>query len=158
MSGSDDVHEFAAETVAAFAAGDLVAASEATRKGVPVHGRLGLEVIRLDADATVATMELTDEVRGSRPGSIHGGLLATFADAVSAISLQGSYDMESAVPVTTDMHIRYYRQPQAGPLTATATVVHRGRRLLSSECCVVDVNDRVLARSTATYMLVPWSS
>jgi uncharacterized protein (TIGR00369 family) len=53
------------------------------------------------------------------------------------------------------MHVRYYRQPQSGPLTAEATVVHRGRRLLSTECSVSDAANRVLARSTATYMIVP---
>ena len=53
------------------------------------------------------------------------------------------------------MHVRYYPQPQAGPIKAEARMVHRGRRLLSSECTVVDANDRALVRSTATYMLVP---
>ena len=57
--------------------------------------------------------------------------------------------------MTTDLHVRYYRQPQSGPLTAEATVVHRGRRLLSTECVVSDAQQRVLARSTATYMVVP---
>jgi uncharacterized protein (TIGR00369 family) len=59
------------------------------------------------------------------------------------------------VPVTTDLHIRYYRQPHAGPITAEANLVYRGRRLLSRECAVTDAENRVLARSTATYMLVP---
>jgi acyl-coenzyme A thioesterase PaaI-like protein len=57
--------------------------------------------------------------------------------------------------VTTDMHIRYYHQPHGGPLMAEAKMVHGGRRLLSSECTVTDAEDRVLARTTATYMLIP---
>lgn len=52
------------------------------------------------------------------------------------------------------MHVRYYRQPQGGPLIAEAKMVHKGRRLLSAECLVVDAEDRVLFRSTATFMLV----
>lgn len=155
MSSPEDLDDFSAQSAAALAAGDLAAASEATRKGTPIHGRMGLEIVRVDVDATVVTMELSDEVRGAVAGSIHGGILGTFADATSAIALSGTYDMANDVPVTTDMHIRYYRQPRSGPLTATATVVHRGRRLLSTECCIVDTEERVLARSTATYMLVP---
>jgi uncharacterized protein (TIGR00369 family) len=150
-----ELADYSARSAAALAAGDLAAASEATRKGTPIHGRMGLEIVRVDADATVTTMELSDEVRGATPGSIHGGIIGTFADATSAIALSGAYDMDAEVPVTTDIHIRYYRQPRGGPLTATATVVHRGRRLLSTECRIVDAGERVLARSTATYMLVP---
>ena len=82
-------------------------------------------------------------------------MLATLADTASAQALWGAYEFGTEHPVTTDMHIRYYRQPQAGPLTAEANLVHRGRRLLSCECAVTDAEDRVLARSTATYMLVP---
>ena len=155
MSSPENLEDFSARSAAALAAGDLAAASEATRKGTPIHGRMGLEILRMDGDATVVTMELSDEVRGAAAGSIHGGSLGTFADAASAIALSGTYDTAGHMPVTTDMHIRYYRQPRSGPLTATATVVHRGRRLLSTECCIVDAEERVLARSTATYMLVP---
>jgi uncharacterized protein (TIGR00369 family) len=104
---------------------------------------------------TIVTMALSDAVRGSVPGSVHGGMLATLADAASAWTLSGAYDFGAEVPVTTDLHIRYYRQPHAGPLTAEANLVHRGRRLLSCECAVTDAENRVLARSTATYMLVP---
>jgi uncharacterized protein (TIGR00369 family) len=100
-------------------------------------------------------MELSESMRGSFEGSIHGGMLATFADAASAISLAGSFDPEIQLPVTTDMHIRYYRQPRGGPLTANVSVVHNGRRLLSCECVIEDAESRVLARSTATYMIAP---
>jgi uncharacterized protein (TIGR00369 family) len=104
---------------------------------------------------TVVTMELSDAVRASAPGSVHGGMLATLADAASAFTIWGAFDPGAEIPVTTDLHIRYYRQPTAGPLTAEANLVHRVRRLLSCECAITDAETRVLARSTATYMLVP---
>jgi acyl-coenzyme A thioesterase PaaI-like protein len=52
------------------------------------------------------------------------------------------------------MHVRYYRQPKTGPLIAEATMVHKGRTLLSAECTVVDAENRVLIRTTATFMIV----
>jgi uncharacterized protein (TIGR00369 family) len=100
-------------------------------------------------------MELSDEVRGAFEGTIHGGILATMADVTCALSVGGSYDTNQEAPVTTDLHIRYYRQPVAGPLTANATLVHSGRRILTSECSIVDAQNRELARATATFMLVP---
>jgi len=120
---------------------------------VPLHELMGLRALARDEDSVTISMELSDAVRGFGEGSIHGGILATFADVASAVTL--TYDRESVVPVTTDLHVRYYRQPRSGPLTAEARVVHRGRRLLGTECVVTDAEQRVLARTTATYMLVP---
>ena len=120
----------------------------------PVHALMGLKYVEAGPH-TVMTMELSDSVRGPVAGSVHGGMLATLADAASAWTLTGAYEFGAEIPVTTDLHIRYYRQPHAGPLTAEANLVHRGRRLLSCECAVTDAENRVLARSTATYMLVP---
>ena len=119
----------------------------------PLHQRMGLKLVDL-TPTTVFTMELSDDVRGSAEGTVHGGMLATFADVASAASLWASFDRDTEIPVTTDLHIRYYRQPQSGPLRADATVVHRGRRLLGTECVVTDAEDRVLVRTTATYMIV----
>jgi uncharacterized protein (TIGR00369 family) len=130
-------------------------ATEALRAGSPVHDRMGLTVSHQEPGVCVLTMELLPEFQGIAAGSIHGGVLATLADAACAMCLDGTYEVYEEVPVTTDMHVRYYRQPQAGPLSAAARMVHRGRRLLSSECTVTDAEDRVLIRSTATYMLVP---
>jgi uncharacterized protein (TIGR00369 family) len=120
----------------------------------PLHGRMGLKCLEVGPH-TVLTMELSDSVRGAVAGSVHGGMLATLADTASAFALKDAFEFPAEIPVTTDMHIRYYRQPHAGPLTAEANLVHRGRRLLSCECVVTDAENRVLARSTATYMIVP---
>jgi uncharacterized protein (TIGR00369 family) len=151
---NDDYDDYMAQASAALAAGDLVAASAASRKAIPIQDRMGVTFVRVDADGAVLTMEVTDEVKGPRRGTVHGGILATFADLASAAVLRGAYDPMSDIPVTTDLHVRYYRQPEAGPLTAEAAVVHAGRRLLSTECSIVDARNRTLARSTATYMLV----
>ena len=128
---------------------------ERQRSGrTPLHNVMGLQLVQLTPTA-VLTMELSAAVQGPVEGTVHGGILATFADVASAVSLWNTYEVETQQPVTTDMHVRYYRQPRSGPLTAEATVVHRGSRLLSSECVVTDAEQRVLVRSTATYMVVP---
>jgi uncharacterized protein (TIGR00369 family) len=121
----------------------------------PLHALMGLKLVQL-SPSTVMTMELGEQVRGVSVGSIHGGMLATFADTVSAMALWRSFDRTFEIPATTDMHMRYYRQPRSGPLTAQAEVVHAGRRLLSTECSISDAGGRLLARSTATYMLAPF--
>jgi uncharacterized protein (TIGR00369 family) len=120
----------------------------------PVHGRMGLNISQRKPH-TIVTMEVSDDVQGALPGSVHGGMLATLADVTCAIALWESFDPASELPVTTDMHMRFYRQPRSGPVKAESRVVHDGRRLRSVECSVVDGEDRILARATATYMMVP---
>jgi uncharacterized protein (TIGR00369 family) len=121
---------------------------------IPLHARMGLKILKR-GKRTIASMELNDEVRGAFDGSVHGGMLATLADVTCALSTWGSYDADAEVPVTTDMHVRFYRQPDSGPITAEATLVHDGRRILTSECSIVDGKSRELARATATFMVVP---
>ena len=119
-----------------------------------LHHQLGLEIVQLSPHV-VLTMELSDDVRGLTPGSIHGGMLATFADVAGAVSMWDSFDKDAEVPVTTDLHVRYFRQPKGGPLRAEVHEVHRSRRLISNECVITDAQDRVLARTTASYMIQP---
>jgi uncharacterized protein (TIGR00369 family) len=139
----------------AMKAGDWNRASQVFRHHVPRHNQMQLNIVGFDGNTIAMTMELSGAMRGLAEGSVHGGMLATFADVASALSLDQAYDIETHAPVTTDMHVRYYRQPRPGPLRAEATIVHRGRRLLSTEYSVADAKSRVLACSTATYMLVP---
>ncbi|MHB8439006.1 MAG: PaaI family thioesterase [Acidimicrobiales bacterium] len=131
----------------------LEAFTRAFRDAVPLHDRMGITCLKRGPE-TIVSMELNDDVRGGVPGTVHGGILASFADIACAIALWGAYDPMTEVTVTTDMHVRYYRQPDGGPLVAEARRVHHGRRLLSSECSIFDAKRRVLARATATYMLV----
>src|SRR5262249_15357389 len=134
-------------------AAELAQFNELIRRN-PLHALMDLKCLEL-GPRTVVTMALSDSMRGFAPGSVHGGMLATMADVASAWTLSVACAHMDEIQVTTVLHIRYYRQPHAGPLTAEANLVHRGRRLLSCECAVTDAENRVLARSTATYMLVP---
>ena len=126
---------------------------DALIRTIPIHARMGLKLLQRGPEAKL-TMELTEEVRGGGEGSVHGGILATFADVTCVNTLWGAYGDDEG-PVTTDMHVRYYRQPHRGPLTSDGHLVHRGRRILSAECSIMDADQRVLARATATYMIVP---
>jgi uncharacterized protein (TIGR00369 family) len=147
--------ELAHDFVVAMEAGDWDTANHLIARTAPLHRQLALRVLGREGDTLVMTMELSESVKGTSEGTVHGGILATFADVVSAFAIRGAYLAGNQMPVTTDMHVRYYRQPRSGPLKAEATVVHHGQRLLSTECVIADAEDRILARSTATYTLVP---
>jgi uncharacterized protein (TIGR00369 family) len=120
---------------------------------IPLHARMGLTVLRRGT-RSIVSMQLNDETRGAFEGTVRGGMLATLADVTCALTTWGNYDADGEVPVTTDIHVRFYRQPRSGPITAEAQLVHGGRRMLTSECSIVDGEGRELARATATFMIV----
>jgi uncharacterized protein (TIGR00369 family) len=151
---SDPDASVRAQAIAALNAGDLATATTLNRELVRLHDRMGITIVAITEDSAETTMELNAETAGSGPRTVHGGMLATFADVTAALALTRSLHNDDRIQVTTDMHIRYFRQPKSGPLTARATVVHRGRQILSAECVICDAEGRDLARATATYMLV----
>jgi acyl-coenzyme A thioesterase PaaI-like protein len=67
----------------------------------------------------------------------------------------GSFDTKVVMPVTTDLHVRFDRQPRSSPVRAEGRIIYRGRRLMSIECVITDADAREVARTTGTYMLVP---
>lgn len=122
---------------------------------VPVHAFAGIEVdLERSGDGRgVATMPLSDNVRGY-VAPLHGGLLATLVDNACAAALIDQCDFEREAPVTSDMHVRYHRQPRSSPVTAEATIVHRGSTLIDIECLVTDGEDAPLARALVSFMIV----
>jgi acyl-coenzyme A thioesterase PaaI-like protein len=100
-------------------------------------------------------MDMSEDTRGSEEGDRARGHPRHICRCRISLFLGWGIEPGTEIPVTTVLHVRCYRQPQAGPLAAEATVVHRGRRLPSNECVVSDAKQRVLARSTATYVVVP---
>jgi uncharacterized protein (TIGR00369 family) len=149
--------ELAHDFVVALEAGDWQRANELVPHTMPLNKQLELTFLGREGDTLSATMALSESVATSVPGTVHGGILATFADVVSGYAIAGSRGAAaSGLPVTTELHIRYFRQPRSGPLKGEATVVHRGRQLMSTECAIADADERILARSTATFTFIPF--
>jgi uncharacterized protein (TIGR00369 family) len=147
--------ELAHDFVVALEAGDWERANEFVTHTMPLNKQLELRLLGREGDTLSATMEMSESVSTSIEGTVHRGMLATFADVVSAYAAIATHGAGTGIMVTTELHIRYFRQPWSGPLKAEATVVHRGRQLLSTDCVIADADDRILARSSATFTAIP---
>lgn len=93
----------------------------------PLHRLMGIVIEHREQSYAKVHIELSDNVRGALPVSLHGGIMASLADVTSAFALWGSYAPNEEIPVTTDMHIRYYRQPRSSPVTAEARIRPQGK-------------------------------
>jgi uncharacterized protein (TIGR00369 family) len=88
--------------------------------------------------------------------AIYGGALAWAAEftmGASVYSTLGAGD----VFATLDMHIRFIRPARvgSGPLTLSATVRHRGRRLRVTACDIDDADGKRVAMATSSVLVVP---
>lgn len=116
----------------------------------PVHKRLGMSVAEHKPGCLVLSIRSVMKCEGSSTALTTGGCSLpsrTLPAPLASRVLRHVFRVHHA----TDMHVRYYRQPRGGPLRAEAEMVHKGRTLLSAECVVLDAENRVLIRSTATY-------
>lgn len=103
---------------------------------------MGLRIVSVDKDRTVATLEITSDHH--QPfGLVHGGVLATIVETVGSMS--GSAWYGGAV-VGTSNHTNFLRAVRAGTLTAVSTPIHRGRTQQLWEIDITDSDDRLVAK------------
>ncbi|MGB8649829.1 MAG: PaaI family thioesterase [Mycobacteriales bacterium] len=120
---------------------------------VPFHDYLGIRVVRTGSPARLE-LDLGEHVRGA-VAPIHGGVAASLVDvACGAAVSEEDLDPLTTLPVSTDLSLRFFRQPGTSPLVAEATVVHRGSRLVVAECVVTDGAGKQVARGGGSYLLV----
>ncbi|MCW2601187.1 MAG: putative thioesterase [Frankiales bacterium] len=120
---------------------------------IPFHDYLGLVVEKVGSPSRL-TLPLGENVRGA-VAPIHGGVVATLIDVACAAAIgPDTYDLMTAVPVSTDLSLRMFRQPSTSPLIAEGTVVHRGSKVIAVECVVTDGAGKQVARGGGGYLLV----
>jgi uncharacterized protein (TIGR00369 family) len=117
-----------------------------------IAGLVGFELTRVEpghVDATLTTRaDMTNPM-----GTVHGGIAATLLDTAMGCAVQTVLDSGEAY-TTTDLHVHYVGAVAPGAtLTATGTVLHRGRRLATAEGRLVDERGRLVAHGTTSCMV-----
>ena len=116
----------------------------------PIQSFIGLEIQPGEHNAKLE-LPLTDRVSGWGP--VHGGVLALLADTCCAVAVMTVVDGKRELPASTDLHVRYFKQPREGPLRAEGVVVNRGSKSVAAECEIRDGQDRLIAKATGSYTL-----
>ena len=122
-------------------------------ESIPLQDFLGLRVVTAGSPARL-DLDLTDNVRGV-VAPLHGGALSTLIDVASGFAAAaGMSDHETQVPVSTDLTVRFLRQPTSSPVAAVAEVVHAGRSAVLVDCVVTDADGKQVGRGTGSYRIV----
>lgn len=117
--------------------------------GAGFHDLLGLRVETISGDEGRATMDAT-ECHLNRHGTVHGGALATLADAAMGAAVAAA----GVAPATVEMKVTYLEPAEAGRLTAVARVRRRGSRITVVEAEITDAAGTDIALALATFTAV----
>ncbi len=119
----------------------------------PIHAAAVLVCDEMGDGRAVVHIPEGEFVRSGH-APLHGGMIGLLPDVTSAMCLAGLYELGVAIPVSVDLNVRFFGQPKKWPVTAEATVVHKGKKILATECVVRDADNRQIARTTANYVLL----
>lgn len=86
-------------------------------------------------------------------GTVHGGIYTDLADMAMGIAMLTTLADGEAM-TTIELKINYFRPVSTGRLVADARVLHRGRTSGFIECEVRDADNRLVAKSTSTCVLL----
>ncbi|HJR18515.1 MAG TPA: PaaI family thioesterase [Actinomycetota bacterium] len=119
----------------------------------PFHRTLGVQMKIGDAGEGVAFIEVDPEKHyGNRWA--HGGMVGVLADIASGIAIAVAMreDGRQAIDGTVELKVNFLRKVYEGDMTATAKVVHLGKRLAVTNVDVTNKGD-LCAKAIATFML-----
>jgi uncharacterized protein (TIGR00369 family) len=113
---------------------------------------LGLRVVRRGSPSQIE-LDLTPQVRGA-VAPLHGGALATLMDVACGFAAAAHLTESTQIPVSTEVTVRFLRQPKSSPLVAEAEVVHAGRSAMIIDCVVRDGQGNQVGRGTGSYRII----
>jgi uncharacterized protein (TIGR00369 family) len=122
----------------------------------PALAFLGAEIEELTADGAVISMDVRPEfMQGS--GFMQGGLITALADETIAHAVMGHIVANDPDKNTFTVEVKtsFLNPVQGGRLTARAYFVKKGRKVIFAEAVVTSDQGRDVAKSSATFMLVP---
>lgn len=86
-------------------------------------------------------------------GVVHGGVMASLADAAVAAALATLVDPDRESIYTLEMKINYLAPAVEGDLRGEARIIQRGGTVAVGEAKVLDDKGKMLALATATFLI-----
>ena len=127
------------------------------RGDLPAPGiAVTLGMMPVEIDEGVCVFELSPDERMTNPlGTIHGGIAATILDSAMGCAVHTT--LAPGVGYTTaQLNVHYLRamMPGMGPVRATGTVIHRGRKQSTAEGKLVSADGKLIAHATTTCLIL----
>lgn len=121
----------------------------------PLFCSLGVVIEHVDQDKAVLRLPPNpNTVQGG--GIVAGGILATMLDeAMAHAAIARCHVCEGKQVATTNLEVRFFRPAKPGDeITATATVIKPGSRIVFLEAVAVNQDGQPLAKGSATFLVL----
>jgi acyl-CoA thioesterase len=124
-------------------------------KSIPMVQLMNQHVLAL-ADGTATVTALPEQKFDNAQGRTHGGFVATLIDTVMGYAVATKLP-EGTGYGTIDLNVKFVRKidVDTGLLTATATVLHAGRTMLTANARVVDAAGKLYAHGSGSFLVYP---
>jgi 1,4-dihydroxy-2-naphthoyl-CoA hydrolase len=110
---------------------------------------LGITITKLEKGKIVATMPVDERTR--QPfGLLHGGASVALAETVASIGAYELVDKETEAVAGLEINANHVRGKREGTVTATATILHKGKTTMVWDIQIVDEEDQLICVSRCT--------
>ena len=119
----------------------------------PIAGLVQMDLVSAEPGRVVFTCT-PDESAYNPIGAIHGGLICTLLDSVTACAIHSTLPQGKGY-TSIEIKVNYLKAVRlsSGLLTATGTVVKAGSRVGFAEGVVTDAGGAVVATATSTLLI-----
>lgn len=135
-----------------FSSEEIVERVNSTRQG-SVWDILDMKLVSATKDKVVATMPIGPNHR-QQAGFLHGGISVTLAESVASFGTVFNIDRTKQMAFGLEINANHLRPKREGMLTATATVLHRGRTTYVWDIKITDEQDKLICISRCTVAVV----
>jgi len=117
-----------------------------------LYALLGMKLEELGEGFSRFTM-LAEPRFYNAAGVIHGGALASIADAAIAAALATLIDAEHEMMATVEMKINYMAPVRGGNISCDAKIIQKGKSVAVGESWVHNGEGKLLAKAMATFLI-----
>ena len=116
----------------------------------PLAEKMGIRVLKLGADRSVATMPVEGNTQPF--GILHGGAHVVLAESLGSMSAS-IHAGPGRIAVGIELNASHSRSATGGTVTGTCTALHLGRTLTTHEIVITDEQGRRLSTVRITNLL-----
>jgi uncharacterized protein (TIGR00369 family) len=128
-------------------------ATEAVRALMPLAETLGIRTDVYSADEVVMALDWAPTLC-TAAGVLHGGVIMALADSAGGACAVLNLPKDASGTATIESKTNFLGAVRGGPVTATATPLHRGGTTIVVETAVRDAAGKLVAKVTQTQLVL----
>jgi uncharacterized protein (TIGR00369 family) len=119
----------------------------------PLRAFLGMTLTGEDDGIGIARVEAGPDHMNPN-GVVHGAVLFALVDTAMGKATMSVIDEPDTYCASIEVSLRFIRPALDGPLTATASVIKRGRNVVHLEARVTAADDRLVASAAGSFAIM----